>query len=175
MVTAALPFKPAAADHGHNGDISGCPVFRMLPKKLLSEAKKKAHLRNYLHLLPVDQIGVPKYHETLDRSMGDMTSPNVIYPLDNGTFVHIYPDIGDARNYYIAIEPGMLEDMSTIIEDIETRLVDYVGDIDEGDDNKKRTQLLLKCLEKICAVSKKNDNGSKHHSIRESAPQLQAV
>lgn len=158
MVTAALPFRPVTDDHGHGGDISQCPVFRMLPKKLLKESKTKSHLRNYLHLLPVDEIGVPKYHETLDRSLGDLQDPNIIYPLDNGTFVHIYPDLGDARNYYVAIEPGMTEDLSTIIEDVETRLVDFVGDLDEGVDDEKRTQILLKSLDKVCAVSKKSDN-----------------
>ena len=155
MVAQTVPFKTEQADHNHNGTDSKCPVFRMLPKKLRREAKEKPHLWEYLHGLPLEKIGVPEYHETLDRSMGDWKSPNLIYPVGNGMFIHILPDPRDARNFYIAIEPGMGQDLSSQLDEVETRLVNYVGDLESSEeDGAKRTQLLLTSLDKVCTVRK---------------------
>ena len=61
----------------------------------------------------------------------------------------------------------MLEDISDLLEQVEIRLVDYVGDLDDSEeDSKKRTQLLLKSLDKVCTVRKGGGNrkGSKFSS-----------
>ena len=127
----------------------------MLPAELQDLSRKKPHLWDYLHRLPVEKIGVPQYHETLQRSLGDLPTPNLIYPVGNGIYIHVLPDLGDARNFYIAIEPGMNQDLSPVMDTVETRLVDYIGDLDDDDgDSQKRTQLLLNSLDKICVVRK---------------------
>ena len=159
MVSALLPFEPESG-HSHRGDASKCPMFRMLPKELQAQSKEKGHLWEYLHQLPMEKVGVPEYYETLNRGMGDLKGPNLIYPLDNGNFVHIFPDPKDARDYYISVEPGMSQDVSHLMDAVETRLVDFVGDLDESDaDAGKRTQLLLKSLNKVCQVKKGKRKG----------------
>ena len=155
-----LPFSPAAA-HKHKGDLSSCPLYRVLPQKLREECKEKAHLWDYLHLLPIEKVGVPEYYETLDRSMSDMENRNLIYPVGGGIFIHIYPDLTDARDYYIAIEPGMTEDVDPLIDRVEERLVDFVDDLDEDADAKQRTQVLLSSLDKICTIRKDSENDKK--------------
>jgi len=162
MVSAVLPFNPPA-QHGHKGDISSCPLFRMLPKELRDKSKEKAHLWEYLHLLPIEKVGVPEYHEVLDRGMGEKKNPNLIYPAGDEIFIHIYPDVTDARDYYIPIEPGMTEDLSIAMEQVEVLLVDYVSDLEGGNGGgEKLAQLLLKSLDKVCTVHKNgNGNGSK--------------
>ena len=155
-----LPFSPAAA-HRHKGDISSCPLYRVLPQKLREECKEKAHLWDYLHLLPIEKVGVPEYYETLTRGMSDMENRNLIYPVGGGIFIHIYPDLTDARDYYIPIEPGMTEDVDPLIDEVEVRLVDFVDDLDEDADSKQRTQVLISSLDKICNVSKDNEKSKK--------------
>ena len=160
MVTSSLPFETGSG-HGDHDDASKCPVFRMLPKEFQDESKAKAHLWTYLHMLPLEKHGVPEYHEALSRSMGELKNPNLIYPVGNGIFIHIYPDPNDARDYYIAVEPGMTEDLSTIVDDVEGRLVEYVGDLDDTEeDNGKRAEVLLKSVDKICVVKKGNSTRS---------------
>ena len=135
--------------------MSFAPCARMLPKELRTLSKQKPHLWEYLHQLPIEKVGIPDFHAELDRDMSDLSTPNLIYPLSNGNFVHIFPDLKDARNYYISIEPGMNEDLSDVIDHVETLLVDYVGDFEEGgDDNRRRTELLLKSLDKVCVIRK---------------------
>jgi len=168
-----LPFEVSKGLR-HAGDESKCPLFRMLPKNLREESKKKSHLQSYLHLLPIDKIGPPEYYETLDRKLGDLKNPNLIYPLDNGTFIHIFPDEEDARDYYIAIEPGMLEDLTAVVDQVETGLVDYVSDLDDANaDNEQRTEMLLKSLDKVVTVRKGNIKNSKPKKgdFKDSKPQ----
>ena len=162
MTTATLPFGDAqgrpfkqASGHSHNGDVSSCPVFRMLPQALQAESKEKQHLWDYLHTVPVDEIGVPQYHEALSRSMGDMENPNLIYPVGNGIYVHIYSNASAARHNYVAIEPGMNEDISAIIRQAELRLVDFVSDLDRVADLESRAGVLLRSLDKFCKVQNK--------------------
>ena len=172
MGAAALPFE-TTNDHGHGGNITKCPVFRMFPKELRTTAKSQPHLAEYLHLLPVEKIGVPEYHETLNRGMSNKEGgTNVIYPVGNGIFIHIFPDLSDARDYYIAVEPGMTLDLSPVIDEVETRLVDYVGDMDENDaDSDKRAQLLLNSVEKICTATKKVPKPPKNGERKGELPQ----
>ena len=93
MAPSTLPFTPAQS-HGHKGGLTDCPSFRMLPEQLQEESRSKAHLLEYLHALPVEKVGIPQY------------VPNLIYPIKDNIYIHVYPDESDIRDYYIAIEPG---------------------------------------------------------------------
>ena len=154
MATAAPPFKQGS-DHSHDGDISSCPVFRMLPQSLQEESTETAHLWDYLHSLPMEEIGIPEYHEVLTRRLGEAKDPNLIYPVGQGIYVHIYPNQRDARQFYISIEPSMGADIAGIMHEAELRLVDFVTDMDEADDSEGRAGALLRSLDKFCQIRDK--------------------
>ena len=178
MSTDVLPYKETS-EHRHKGNAFECSVFRMLPAELQDLSRKKPHLWDYLHRLPVEKIGVPQYHETLQRSLGDLPTPNLIYPVGNGIYIHVLHDLGDARNFYIAIEPGMNQDLSPVMDTVVTRLVDYIGDLDDDDgDSQKRTQLLLNSLDKICVVrkgAKASDKAPSNGKVAISKPDMEAL
>ena len=92
--------------------------------------------------------------------MGDKKHPNVIYPIAGDIYIHIYPNKADARHYYVAIEPGMSEDVTDILHEAELRLVDYVSDLDTADDSEGREGALLRCLSKFCQVRDRPLNGN---------------
>ena len=48
-----------------------------------------------------------------------MKNPNIIYPVNDSTFIHILPDPDDVRNFYIPIEPSFLHSVSDILPVIE--------------------------------------------------------
>ena len=108
MAASVLPSQKPEKGHSHKGGIKTCPLFKMLPTPLQEKSQDNEFLMDYLHTLPVDEIGIPEYYEQLDRSLGDLKSPNLIYPIKEGLYVHIYPDPEDSRDFYIAIEPGIL-------------------------------------------------------------------
>ncbi len=80
MSMAALPFD-IPKGHAHKGGPSSCPMFKLLPEPLQREAEANSFLLDYIHMLPVEQYGVPEFFPQLDRKMGDMKDPNLIYPI----------------------------------------------------------------------------------------------
>ena len=154
MGVGILPFEVKGGD-SHQGGVTSCPVFNMLPAPLQEESKENGFLLDYIHLLPVDEVGIPEYHSTLERSLGDKKNPNLIYPIGKGLYVHIYPDPNDSRDYYIAIEPGMLSDESGLMDELEDHLVDYVEEL-EGSDGVSldRGKVLRSILKKAVVVVK---------------------
>ncbi len=154
MDAGILPFE-VKGGHSHQGGVTSCPVFKLLPAPLQEQSKENEFLLDYIHLLPVDEVGIPEYDSKLERSLGDKKNPNLIYPIENGLYVHIYPDPNDSRDYYIAIEPGMLSNDPDLIDELEDHLVDYVEEL-ENEDNARLDQgrVLRNILNKVVVVVK---------------------
>ena len=152
MGVGILPFE-VKEGHSHQGGVTNCPVFKMLPAPLQQESEANGFLLDYIHLLPVDEVGIPEYYTQLDRNLGDKKSPNLIYPVGNGLYVHIYPDPNDSRDYYIAIEPGMLNDNRALVDELEDHLVDYVEELEDSDGAPlDRGRILRSILNKVVVV-----------------------
>ena len=154
MGAGVLPFE-VKGGHSHRGAVTDCPVFKMLPAPLQEQSKEHEFLLDYIHMLPVEDVGIPEYHNELNRKLGDTKNPNLIYPVGGGLYVHIYPDPQDSRDYYIAIEPGMLNDDRGLVEDLEDHLVDHVEDLDDtGGAQINRGEVLRSILKKVVVVVK---------------------
>ena len=83
MSVAALPFE-VQKGHAHSGGATICPVFRLLPEPLQREAENNGFLLDYIHLIPIEEYGVPDFYTELDRKMGDLKDPNLIYAIGGG-------------------------------------------------------------------------------------------
>lgn len=152
MAAGVLPFQQKGG-HSHKGGVNNCPVFKLLPLPLQKETKDNGFLLDYIHTIPVDEVGIPEYYQELNRKLSDLKNPNLIYPIGGGLYVHIYPDPTDSRDYYIAIEPGMLKDMGDLVEEMEDRLVDFVDELENPANAKlSRSQVLRKILAKVVVV-----------------------
>ena len=153
------------ASHEHDGtgeDFAQCPVFRMLPEPLQEPSLEHKHVRNYLHQMPMEDTGVPAYYPKLDRKLGDLEMPNLVYPVAPRVFVHISPDPNDSKDDYIPIQPGMDEPVTELLEEIEVRLADVVHELDTGEvSTKERSELLLECMSKVVSVSQKGGSNGK--------------
>ncbi len=132
-----------------------CDLYKILPDRLKKEVKKNFHLFEYLHMLPIEEIGVPKFYPKLDRKLSDIENPNVIYPVDDQIYVHIYPDFEDVRNYYIPIEPTLLTGVEELLREVEIKLADYIAEIDFNPKSREEKEKILKdALRKICTVKR---------------------
>src|SRR3989304_2371210 len=111
----AFPF--AAEEQAEAEDCRGgqCSLRSLLPQELQEQCDAAPHLMEYLHLVPVKDVGVPLYAEDLNRKHSDLDDPNLIYRVDDELFIHIFPDKEDARNFYIAIEPAMVQDLQPLL------------------------------------------------------------
>ncbi len=104
-----LPFelKQCPQDCGKECGVSltDCPTYQKLPESLQEKCKENLHLLQYLHGFPMDEFGIPEYYEKLNRSLKGKKDPNLIYPVDSETFIHIMPNPADVRDHYIPVEP----------------------------------------------------------------------
>ncbi|NQT74563.1 MAG: type II/IV secretion system ATPase subunit [Chloroflexi bacterium] len=157
MPELVLPFEPIEITETHEEMLAG-GLFAMLSEELQEAAKKQSFLLEYLHMIPIEEIGVPRYFETLARSLSDEKNPNIIYPTQGGIFIHIYPMPHNDRHLYIPVEPNLTINMDAIIPRIEEALLDYTKEFDSLENEDAMKQAFITVLDKICKVKK---NGSR--------------
>jgi flagellar protein FlaI len=125
MATTVLPFAVETAGIGECDHGSGCSLHLVLPRPLRDVCSESEFLAEYLHHLPMSDIGIPAYYPKLSRSLSQMSVRNLIYPIEEGLFVHVYPDPTGARDHYVPIEPTVVVDIDTLMHHVDERLVDW--------------------------------------------------
>jgi len=162
MPELLLPFE--IPDPRSRKKAEGCNILSLLSKEARVLVENNPHLLEYLEMVPIDNYGMPKFYDKLDRSVGGTPNPNLIYPVKEGVFTHILYDHGDGRNTYISIEPVMVTNIDSLMLEVEKRLLampDRLGDFAVKTPEEKR-EAFLKCVEEICVVASGNSgNGGK--------------
>jgi flagellar protein FlaI len=149
-----LPFDAPEQidDHAQGGVNVQCPLHNILPAELRERAENSPHLMQYLHKVPMADYGVPEYYAEASRKLGDIKDPNLIYPVGDDTFIHIFPDPNDGRNFYLAIEPGS-DNLGELMEEMEVRLLDFVEILADATTPEEKTAVLLKAIDDSCEVT----------------------
>jgi flagellar protein FlaI len=158
-VAVNLPFKPEKVDAGVDfyNDIESSALFKMLPANAKEYVKASPHLLEYLHIFPVNTYGIPLFLSELKKDLRSMKSPNIIYPVNETTFVHILPDPDDVRNFYIPIEPSFLHSVNLMLPVIETKLIDLIDGLEEDPiSDKERAEVIKKMLATVSVIKQKN-------------------
>nr|WP_320161037.1 type II/IV secretion system ATPase subunit [uncultured Methanoregula sp.] len=163
-VAVNLPFTPEVVDSNVDfyNDIEASPLYKMLPANAKEYVRASPHLLEYLHTFPVNTYGIPLFLSELKKDLRSMKSPNLIYPVNDTTFVHILPDPDDVRNFYIPIEPSFLHSVNMMLPVIETKLIDLIDGLEEDPiSDKERTEVLKKMLATVAITIPKNADISK--------------
>jgi flagellar protein FlaI len=148
-----LPFSGEGTSHQHGAGAEQCSLHGLLPPALQERTAEAPHLLEYLHKVPIAEVGVPEYYPELNRKLGDLKQPNLIYPVGDGLFVHIFPDQSDARDYYISIEPSSVGDLESILEQLERRLMDYVDALERAETPEDKAEVLRRAVRENTAVT----------------------
>ncbi len=154
-----LPFKPEVLDTTIDfySDIESSALYKMLPANAKEYVKASPHLLEYLHVFPVNTYGIPLFLPELKKDLRNMKSPNIIYPVNETTFIHILPDPDDVRNYYIPIEPSFLHSVNQMLPVIETKLIDIIDALEEDPiSDKERAEVIKKMLASVAVIRPKN-------------------
>ncbi len=151
MLTLPFEIKPCPGECGKEcgAAMEKCPMFPNLPPDFQEACKENPHLLQYLRLLPMDKIGVPKYFEKVTRAQKGEKDPNLIYNVGGGVFVHILANHEDIRNNYIAIEPSLINAQDATLDEIELRLADHVEELDGVDDASKRFEIIMNIVDRL--------------------------
>ena len=132
-----------------------------MPKDLRLACEQSPFLAEYLRQVPLEEIGIPKYFPKPDRSMGQLDVLNLIYPIEDGLYVHIYPDATGARNHYIPIEPTTVVDVGPLTAQIEDKLIEWAEEIGRLEDKEEKKKLLLQLIDYFCTAQRRPPNGSR--------------
>ncbi len=148
-----LPFDTPEQIDEHKSGVANtqCPIHNLLSPDLRDAADAAPHLMAYLHKVPFAEFGVPDYYPEANRKMGDIKDPNLIYAVANNTYIHIFPDHQEARDYYIAIEPGT-DQLTDLMDDMEYRLLDFVEILADANTPEEKTEVILKAISDSCDI-----------------------
>ena len=152
--------------------VSGKELRNLLPPPLLEACEQSPFLVEYLKYLPMDEIGVPEFYEKPPRGLAEH---NLIYPIKDGLFVHIYPDTTGMRDHHVAIEPTTIIDIDHLMPEIETKLVAWAEDIGRLEDEEEKRKLILQILDTICTTTPGQNGKRKPDKIVVSPMELEAV
>jgi len=157
--TNVLPFVWENVIDDHKGGYDNGALKKLLSKELAAEAEKSPHLMDYLHRVPIALVGVPEYYPEVSRKLGELEHPNLIYPLGDNMYIHIYPDLEDPRNYYLAIEPPVGTEADRVLGEVERRLLDYVDVLALAQTKEEQIEALIKAIEMTCVVKEHSQSG----------------
>ena len=133
MATITLPFSMENKVDNHDMGLLQCDLYKMLPAPLKKVTEDNPHLLDYLHLVPISQVGIPRYYPELSRKMDDPKEPNLIYPVGDGIFVHILVDFKDSRNHYITVEPTLILNLDPLVLEVERICIEFGDKFTEFD------------------------------------------
>jgi flagellar protein FlaI len=136
-------------------DLSDCPICLGLPELFRKAVLENPSLHAYLHMIPIEEIGIPVYMEKLDKSYNKMNNPNVIYACRDRIFTHVLFDHNDGRPNYISIEPCLGVNIDSVLLEVDKRLLNMADKLarEITDNAEERKALFLRCLEQICTVT----------------------
>jgi flagellar protein FlaI len=111
----------------------------------------------------VEEIGIPDYYPKLSRSLQNLSVRNLIYPVGQGLFVHIYPDPSGDRDFYIPVTPELPVELGNLMQEVDLKLLNWAEQIGQAPDE-KRAEVFLSCLDRICGTRPGQNNGRLHVS-----------
>lgn len=161
MAVMTFPFALEDSAEAHGGDPFACTLYKMLPKPMQETTKENVHLLEYLHMVPVNEVGIPEYYKELSGKLRDKKKLNLIYPVEGGIYIHVIQDPEGGRSFYIAIEPKLSggRDEVELSGQIELALLDYAMDFEGVDTPEDRQEVLENIIEKICQTEADDEGG----------------
>ena len=173
MAQTVLPFPFVDGAQGIYGLAEN--VREMLSPALQEACEQSTFLSAYIQKLPLEQIGVPDYYAKPTRSLGGLKRKNLIYPIKDGLFVHIYPDESGARDYYICIEPTVVVNIDHLIPQVDTKLVAWAEEIGRTEDKDEKKALLLSLIDSICTTRRNPNTKGKSEQVVVTPQELEAI
>lgn len=156
-----LPFRMAASSETHE-DLEQCAMFRMLPPAMQQVCRTQSHVLEYLHRLPLEEIGIPQYYEELSRKLGDLKQRNLMYPVSDNVLVHVWSGTSGERDIYIPVEPIFSMDLDQKLAQIENHLLHMADRFGEMDVREEREAALREVMSIICEVSESGTSSARH-------------
>jgi flagellar protein FlaI len=155
MILLPFEIKPCSGECGKEcgARLEKCDLYSKLPADVQEVCKENPHLLQYLRILIENNIEIPQYYEKVTRSLKGTKDPNLIYKVGNGVFVHVLANPEDIRDYYVAVEPSIIDAQDNTLDEIELRLAEYVEELEGVADSSKRFEIIMGIVDRIISVN----------------------
>ena len=166
MPEITLPFSREGKIDDHDMGRLHDELYDMLSPPLKEVTRSNPHLLEYLHLVPISQVGVPRYYPELSRQMGDEKEPNLIYPTTrDGIFIHVLVNREDNRNSYIPVEPTLTLNLDSLMGEMEIKLLELRSKLARIDPAEDKGKQLLGYVDQITTLNDQPGSGVFDRSI----------
>jgi len=123
------------------------------PEKLKEAMRRNPHLTRYIDDWVKNGKESPAYVEQLSRDMRGVTRPNLIYPVGDPVFIHIYFEREGERLKYHPIEPAIPAQAADILEKVEEGIGLLIDEKYDYETIEEKQKLLLDLLDKVMEIS----------------------
>ncbi len=113
--------------------------------------KRNPHLRKYIEEFKKREGVVPTFVPALSRDMKSLPRPNLIYPVGDPIFIHIYTD-KDGNRRYIAIEPRLTPDEEPKFQALMDKMLELAPQEKIPKDDEELSQLIDVLMDKIVEI-----------------------
>jgi flagellar protein FlaI len=126
----------------------------MITTNLFEETmRRNPHLGQYIKRYEQESGLTPEFHEQLTYDMRYVKNPNIIYPVGDPIFVHIYKDMTSSEIKYVAIEPSLSEEQEQKRKKIVDWIYDKVPEVDFDKEPDVRS-VILRLYNDITSIKK---------------------
>ncbi len=113
--------------------------------------KRNPHLKRYIEEFKKREGVVPTFVPALSRDMKSLPRPNLIYPVGDPIFIHIYTD-KDGNRRYIAIEPRLTPDEEPKFQALMDKMLELAPQEKIPKDDEELSQLIDVLMDKIVEI-----------------------
>ncbi len=114
---------------------------------------RNPHLAAYLEKWRKMNFSEPEFYVQLSRDMASIREPNVIYPVGDPVYIHVYTQ-SDGSKIYHPIEPRLSKkERELLLEEVEKRLAMYINEKMIPETKEEHEKLLYSLLDKVVEIS----------------------
>ena len=154
MAAVVLPFDKLGELPDAHENLYECGLYKLLPEPIQEACQNNIQLLEYLHMVPLDDTGIPEYYPEVTRKLGDLKNRNLIYPVSDEVHIHVL-SIGEERDLYIPIEPTMGVDVSAKVREVEVQLLELAYLFADAPTEEERAEGLNSALRSVCQIVEK--------------------
>lgn len=114
---------------------------------------KYSHLRKFIEKV-TQEIGEPDWHLELDKSMrGDQV--NIVYPVGDPIFIHVYRDHKEGKMVYDVIEPKLTEEEEKLYDKILDKMIEHAHKYPVPNKVEDAGEIIRKIFDEVVKISDK--------------------
>lgn len=124
-----------------------------MDEELMAACERNPHLLEYLQEFQVKTDTMPEFHSKLSRDMSNQSYPNILYPVGDPIFIHLYGQPEERKIEYIAIQPRLSDEEEEKYETIMDRILEKAPSRAIPEDDDELRELMYELFSETVSVS----------------------